>query len=139
MQGLADVFAMLKMPFDSDRAKKLNNDIFETIYTDWKLRLKLQRRDLNLYQKSRNLIDTIDKGNVDDKQELSELKKELSSLKKVYKPTKEELNRTNYFGSYSSFEGSPLSEGKFQFNLWGHDASERYIWDNLRAEIKKRC
>jgi ribonucleoside-diphosphate reductase subunit M1 len=32
VQGLADVFMMLKIPFDSEKAKKLNKDIFETIY-----------------------------------------------------------------------------------------------------------
>ena len=32
VQGLADTFAMLKLPFDSIKAKKLNKDIFETIY-----------------------------------------------------------------------------------------------------------
>lgn len=32
VQGLADVFMMLKIPFDSEKAKELNKDIFETIY-----------------------------------------------------------------------------------------------------------
>lgn len=32
VQGLADVFMMLKIPFDSEKAKQLNKDIFETIY-----------------------------------------------------------------------------------------------------------
>jgi len=33
-------------------------------------------------------------------------------------------------GPYSSFEGSPLSQGKFQFDLWGvQPASERYDWE----------
>ena len=32
VQGLADVFAILKMPFESPEARKLNKDIFETIY-----------------------------------------------------------------------------------------------------------
>ena len=32
VQGLADTFAMLKFNFDSDEAKQLNKDIFETIY-----------------------------------------------------------------------------------------------------------
>jgi ribonucleoside-diphosphate reductase alpha chain len=32
VQGLADVFAMLRMPFDSAEARKLNKEIFETIY-----------------------------------------------------------------------------------------------------------
>jgi ribonucleoside-diphosphate reductase alpha subunit len=32
VQGLADIFMMLNLPFDSDEAKKINHDIFETIY-----------------------------------------------------------------------------------------------------------
>ena len=32
VQGLADAFIMLRMPFDSDEAKQLNKEIFETIY-----------------------------------------------------------------------------------------------------------
>jgi len=32
VQGLADTFVLLRMPFDSDEAKKLNSEIFETIY-----------------------------------------------------------------------------------------------------------
>jgi ribonucleoside-diphosphate reductase alpha chain len=32
VQGLADVFMMLRMPFESPEAKALNKDIFETIY-----------------------------------------------------------------------------------------------------------
>jgi ribonucleoside-diphosphate reductase alpha subunit len=32
VQGLADVFAMLSLPFESDEARQLNKEIFETIY-----------------------------------------------------------------------------------------------------------
>jgi len=32
VQGLADTFQLLKIPFDSPQAKQLNKDIFETIY-----------------------------------------------------------------------------------------------------------
>ncbi len=32
IQGLADVFIMLRMPFESDAAKEMNKNIFETIY-----------------------------------------------------------------------------------------------------------
>merc|ERR1711990_1237390 len=32
VQGLADAFLMMRLPFESDAAKKLNEDIFETIY-----------------------------------------------------------------------------------------------------------
>ncbi|WP_026632810.1 ribonucleoside-diphosphate reductase subunit alpha [Dyadobacter alkalitolerans] len=32
VQGLADAFCLMRMPFDSDEARQLNKDIFETIY-----------------------------------------------------------------------------------------------------------
>lgn len=39
-------------------------------------------------------------------------------------------------GPYSSFKGSPLSEGKFQFDLWGKKpASTRYDWQKLRQDV----
>merc|ERR1711976_1158956 len=32
VQGLADAFLMMKLPFESEKARRLNEDIFETIY-----------------------------------------------------------------------------------------------------------
>jgi ribonucleoside-diphosphate reductase alpha chain len=40
-------------------------------------------------------------------------------------------------GSYSSFRGSPLSQGKFQFDLWNVAPTNRYDWDALREEIQR--
>ena len=40
------------------------------------------------------------------------------------------------FGTYNSFAGSPLEQGKFQFDMWGVEASDRYNWEHLRTEIK---
>lgn len=43
-------------------------------------------------------------------------------------------------GAYQSYEGSPLSQGQFQFNLWGVDESElsgRWNWAELRAKLLK--
>lgn len=41
-------------------------------------------------------------------------------------------------GPYSSFKGSPLSEGKFQFDLWNKKPyTNRYDWDKLRADVIK--
>lgn len=40
-------------------------------------------------------------------------------------------------GAYSSFEGSPLSKGAFQFDLWGVKPSKRWDWDGLRKRIMK--
>jgi ribonucleoside-diphosphate reductase alpha chain len=40
-------------------------------------------------------------------------------------------------GAYSTYEGSPLSMGKFQFDLWGTKPSKRWDWDKLKEDIKK--
>lgn len=41
-------------------------------------------------------------------------------------------------GPYESFPGSPLSQGKFQFDLWGvKPYSNRYDWEALRQEVMK--
>jgi ribonucleotide reductase alpha subunit len=38
-------------------------------------------------------------------------------------------------GPYSTFKGSPLSQGHFQFDLWKVTPSNRYDWDKLIQEI----
>ena len=40
-------------------------------------------------------------------------------------------------GVYSTFKGSPLSEGKFQFDLWNIKPSKMWNWDTLGEKIKK--
>ena len=40
-------------------------------------------------------------------------------------------------GTYSTFEGSPLSEGKFQFDMWDTSPSNMWDWETLREKIKK--
>lgn len=84
VQGLADVFILLRLPFESDEAKQLNIDIFETIY--------------------------------------------FAAMEASMELAKEQ-------GAYESFKGSPLSEGKFQFDLWNVTASERWDWNRLRKEV----
>jgi ribonucleoside-diphosphate reductase alpha chain len=87
IQGLADAFIMLRLPFTSDEAKKLNQEIFETIY--------------------------------------------YAALKSSMEIAKEK-------GAYSSYEGSPISQGEFQFNMWNvseDDLSGRWDWKKLRESI----
>ncbi|MFY8187019.1 MAG: ribonucleoside-diphosphate reductase subunit alpha [Flavobacterium sp.] len=89
VQGLADAFIMLRMPFTSDEAKKLNQEIFETIY--------------------------------------------FAAVTASMELAKEE-------GPYSTFKGSPISEGLFQYNLWGlkdEELSGRWNWSKLRTEVVK--
>jgi ribonucleoside-diphosphate reductase alpha chain len=87
VQGLADAFIMLRMPFTSDEAKELNQEIFETLY--------------------------------------------FAAVTASMEMAKEE-------GPYSTFKGSPISEGEFQHNLWGlkdEDLSGRWDWASLRKEV----
>ena len=40
-------------------------------------------------------------------------------------------------GPYKSYEGSPMSEGRMQFDLWGVEPTDLYDWASLKAEIKE--
>lgn len=40
-------------------------------------------------------------------------------------------------GHYETFPGSPMSQGKFQFDLWGVTPTPRWDWEGLRAKIMK--
>ncbi|OIQ29346.1 MAG: ribonucleoside-diphosphate reductase subunit alpha [Bacteroidetes bacterium MedPE-SWsnd-G2] len=89
VQGLADTFINLRMPFTSDEAKKLNQEIFETLYF----------------------------AAVTASMEVAEKE-----------------------GPYQTYEGSPISQGDFQHNLWGindEELSGRWDWSQLRKEVAK--
>ena len=86
VQGLADVFFQLGLSYESEEAKLLNKEIFETIY--------------------------------------------YASIKASCDLAKEQ-------GTYTTYEGSPISEGKLQFDLWGTKPTKRWDWDKLREEVKK--
>ncbi|THD69443.1 ribonucleoside-diphosphate reductase subunit alpha [Robertkochia marina] len=89
VQGLADTFIQLRLPFTSDEAKKLNQDIFETLY--------------------------------------------YAAVTASMEMAKEE-------GPYSSYEGSPMSKGEFQHNMWGikdEELSGNWDWAKLRKNVKK--
>ncbi len=87
VQGLADTFINLRMPFTSDEAKQLNQDIFETIY---------------------------------------------------YAAVTASMEEAKLEGPYQSYEGSPMSEGKFQHNLWDvkeEELSGLWDWEALRKQV----
>lgn len=50
----------------------------------------------------------------------------------------ESMELAKKHGPYSSFEGSPISEGKFQFDMWPKFKKSElsYDWDGLREQIK---
>lgn len=89
VQGLADTFIKLRLPFTSEEAKKLNQEIFETLY--------------------------------------------FAAVTASMELAQEE-------GPYSTYKGSPISKGQFQFNLWGiedEELSGRWDWKKLRKQVVK--
>ena len=87
VQGLADTFILMRQSFDSPEAKKLNSEIFETIY------FAAMESSMEIAQKE---------------------------------------------GPYKTYEGSPVSKGIFQFDMWGITPdSKRWDWTKLKREVKK--
>ena len=132
VQGLADVFAMLKLPFSSAEALELNERIFEMIYysaleTSMELSKKREVGMKQLVQLKNKDTLTVEEASL------------MESLKKELNPLDRELNRDKYLGSYSSFEGSPASNGVFQFDLWGEQPSEDMLpkWNKLKKDVQK--
>jgi ribonucleotide reductase alpha subunit len=117
VQGLADAFILMDIPFHSEEAKQLNKDIFETIYYGALTRsneLAIERK--TSYNSNNNSNNTL--GFTED--ELTKLPAELK-------------------GSYSSFVGSPASQGILQFDMWhnfsGHSQTLGYDWVALKTSI----
>ena len=124
VQGLADVFAMMRVAYDSPEAARLNREIFETIYHG------AMTASVAIAKKRAQLADELDQVTLTVARR-NEIVKHLALIP-------EEAAMKSHRGAYSSFVGSPLSEGKFQFDLWGVRASElsgRWDWESLRTDV----
>lgn len=87
VQGLADAFLMMKLPFESEEAKRLNEDIFETIY---------------------------------------------------FAACEASCELAERLGPYETYEGSPVSKGILQFDMWQKTPkSGRWNWQGLKQQIAK--
>ncbi|OWT38985.1 ribonucleoside-diphosphate reductase large subunit [Cryptococcus neoformans] len=84
VQGLADAFMALRMPFDSAEARELNIQIFETIY---------------------------------------------------HAALEASCELAEEFGTYESYEGSPISKGILQYDMWGRVPTDLWDWTELKAKI----
>lgn len=49
----------------------------------------------------------------------------------------ESCEQAKLHGAYETFAGSPLSQGIFQFDMWGAKPSSRWDWEGLRADIMR--
>jgi len=157
VQGLADTFFKMDLAFTSDNAIKINKLIFETIYfaalersyeishertkamdylateygyNNWRFTTdKSHCRSYNIYNVTGASVDvTIATDN------------KIQRFLDKYKPIRAEIEKLkeNLYGAYSSFMGSPMSEGLFQFDLWNEKPySDRYDWNNLKEKILK--
>lgn len=86
VQGLADTFILLRLPFESEEAKNLNKEIFETLY---------------------------------------------------YASMTCSKDLAKQFGAYETYEGSPVSKGVFQYDMWDVTPGQRWEWDVLKEEVAK--
>ena len=130
IQGLADIFCRLKMPFDSPEAMLLNDNIFETIY------YASLEESMEISKKREESMKRIKR--LKEQNQLTEVEREeLDNLNDIYKPIPEELNRDTHLGSYSTFIDSPASKGILQFDMWGFTPdNKRYNWNQLKENIK---
>jgi len=140
-QGLVDLLAMLKIPFDSDEARVINRKIFENMYfAALECSMEIARKRKKYVQEYKRII-KLGSGTAENPTELSqEDKARLQELKATHFIIDDELKLPNqYAGSYASFIGSPISEGKFQFDLWNVEPSPemKSEWETLRADILK--
>ena len=139
VSGLADTFALLKYSFESPEAQKLNRLIFENIYyASLEASMEIARKRKKSVQEYKRLCKL---GSNNNNGELTEEDKQrMNELKKQYFIIDDELKLPNQFaGSYSSYCGSPISEGKMQFDLWGVNISDsmRELWATLKTDISK--
>ena len=120
VQGLADVFIKLRFPFESENAKQLNKEIFETIYhAAVEASMELSKKRFNIINNIKNINNKILDEDINNY--INEFEKDIPNPK--------------YIGAYRSFEGSPMSQGLFQFDLWNAEPSSRYDWNKLRSDI----
>ena len=134
VQGLANVFFEFGIPFESDLAKELNEKIFESIYYGAML------ESMNLAKERETKIKILKTGMKQSQETgLTEFVSSdiLLSLQKEVNYIQEEMDREQYLGAYSTFMGSPLQQGSFQHNLWGHQSSDRYDWSGLMNDIQR--
>lgn len=86
VQGLADTFILLRMPFDSPEAAQLNKEIAETMY---------------------------------------------------FAAMSASCDLAEQQGHYETYEGSPVSKGIFQYDMWGVQPTERWDWATLKAKVAR--
>lgn len=137
VQGLADVFAMMKMPFESAEAAALNKEIFAHMYiASMEASMDIARKRKKYLQEYRKLLAQKEKDgslSAEDALKLDELRRENFIIDEELKLP------SGLAGAYSSFVGSPASNGRLQYDMWGveplPDLAPRF--EKLKDDVKK--
>ena len=155
VQGLADAFVLMDIAFHSEEAKVVNTLIFETIYhgaLEKSNEIAMDRQVIieNMCQEhdSIGIIQTSNMFNKtynewDFEYVWSIAYKEHVNNKVTNDDTNDTKDKSNKYnlalsGTYSSFEGSPASQGILQFDMWNITPTPgRYDWNALKESIKK--
>ncbi len=157
VQGLADTFFKMNLAFTSDKAKEVNRLIFETIYyaaLERSYEISNERIEGMNYLASEyacknwnftshephcrnyeiyNIKNSSHESTISTDNKIEEYLNKFKPIKAEIKNLKDNLS-----GAYSSFIGSPISEGLFQFDLWNDERhSDRYDWNGLKEKIMK--
>jgi ribonucleoside-diphosphate reductase alpha subunit len=126
VQGLADTFILMRYPFDSQEAKQLNKEIFETMYhASLECSMEISRKRAKQF--------------MEDDENQKETFVNINSTKSVLHRTEDEQNKlTKYLGAYSTYEGSPISKGVYQFDMWGVKVTDLlWNWSTLKKDIEE--
>ena len=162
VQGLADVFILLDLPFESDEAKIINKNIFKTIYhAALEQSNELAKERVNginhlimeyemgnwAFKTESDICTEYSIYNVTDASITNALANDniienlLNKIKPIRKEIENKWKNPNVSGSYSSFEGSPAENGVLQFDMWDIDPNKdtdlEYDWQTLKDNIKE--
>ena len=149
IQGLADAFILMNIPYDSEAAREVNKLIFETIYhasLERSNEIACERlEDMKMLQK--HYRDSIFTPNTEEDEcrnfhfcfenfdMCAEVRDCEYGLAKTTPITSELELPSKKAGCYSSFLGSPASQGILQFDMWGVKPTDRYDWRGLKGKI----
>ena len=142
VQGFADMLFKLRLPFESENTRKLNIEIFENIY------FACLEESMNLAKERSNIMSTdefliwatgVSEHHKDSDPNLIQFKYESEkfTLKEIQIFLEFRLDKTRgkYIGAYTTFFGSPLCNGQFNFDL--HNKKPQFIKDKRWSTLMK--
>jgi ribonucleoside-diphosphate reductase alpha subunit len=143
IQGLADTLIAMKIPYESEMAIRFNKNAMETIYhasLTASMNMAHARHDDMKYfieyyigKADKDLIPEYYDKNLKLEDE------EINDIYHLHKINNCEMKLTSHFGAYSSYldnDGSPISHGLLQFDLWKEEGSV-CNWGNVRDGINE--